>query len=404
LRFEFFISRRYLKAKRKKAFLSLITLLSTAGVAVGVTALIIVIAVMAGVKSELESKILGVESHLVLMRYSGEFTNYTDDIKRIGNMKNVLSASPFVYSQVMLKSRTSTAGAILKGINFTSEAGAIGERLRNISPEEKKKTKIPQIILGRRLAEKLNVNKKDILYLILTKGRISPIGHIPVMKRAIVAGIFDSGMYEYDTSLVYMPIADAQHILNIGDSITGIAINVENIYEAAEIAQKMVVELGHPYWARDWMSMNKNLFSALKMEKTAMFIILILIVLVAAFNIASSLIMMVMEKKKDIAVLKAMGASDESIKKIFVLKGLIIGGLGTLIGVCSGIILSLFLGRYKFIELPEDIYFFATLPVELQAADVLIIAAASVGICLIATLYPASQAAKLNPTDAIRYG
>jgi lipoprotein-releasing system permease protein len=186
--------------------------------------------------------------------------------------------------------------------------------------------------------------------------------------------------------------------------VNGIAINVKDIYNAGKVLNEIVAEAGPSYWGKDWMSMNKNLFSALKMEKTAMFIILILIVLVAAFNIASMLIMMVMEKRKDIAILKAMGASDKIIKKIFMLKGLTIGGIGTFIGVVFGICLTFALSKYKFISLPEDIYFFATLPVELKLTDIIVITASSLFICFIATIYPARQAAKLNPVDAIRYG
>ena len=355
-----------------------------------------------------------------------------EDIEEIKKFNSVLSVSPFIYSQVMLKSSSESSGAILKGIapnsalkgaDSNSSKGvsnsdlkksylfedSIENKIKEITDAESWETKIdslriPKVILGKKLAENLEVRKGDTIYIILTKGRVSPIGHIPVMKRVIVSGVFDSGLYEYDSSLLYMSIADAQNILNMENTITGIGIMIKNIYEAPEISKQIVSKLGPLYWAKDWMNMNKNLFSALKMEKTAMFIILILIVLVAAFNIASTLIMMVMEKKKDIAILKAMGASDKSVKKIFVLKGLIIGGLGTFIGVFSGVCICLLLARYKFINLPDDIYFFATLPVELRVIDVLMIAVSSLTICFLATLYPAHQASKLNPVNAIRYG
>mmetsp|Transcript_21517 Transcript_21517/g.9970 ORF Transcript_21517/g.9970 Transcript_21517/m.9970 type:complete len:212 (+) Transcript_21517:20-655(+) len=211
-------------------------------------------------------------------------------------------------------------------------------------------------------------------------------------------------MYDYDSSIAYMELKEAQKILSIGDIITGVAIKVKDIYKASEITKKIVLKLGFPFWATDWIHRNKNLFSALKLEKTVMFIILILIVLVAAFNIASTLIMMVMEKTKDIAILKAMGSTDKSIKKIFVLKGMMIGGIGTLIGVCSGVSLCLLLTRYKFIELPKEVYHIDTLPVQLEFFDVFLIALASMVICLLATLYPARKASKLNPVEAIRYG
>jgi lipoprotein-releasing system permease protein len=211
-------------------------------------------------------------------------------------------------------------------------------------------------------------------------------------------------MYEYDGSLAYVHIKDAQRMLRMGDSVTGIEVRVNDIYSANKIAEEIVSHLGFPYWALDWMQMNRNLFFALKLEKTAMFIILTLIILVAAFNIAGTLIMMVMGKTRDIAILKAMGATDKSIGKIFVFKGMVIGSIGTVIGVCLGFLLCTILEKYKFIELPGDVYYITTLPVKLESLDVLLIAAAAMGISFLATLYPARQASKLNPVDAIRYG
>jgi len=211
-------------------------------------------------------------------------------------------------------------------------------------------------------------------------------------------------MYEYDRSLAFINIKDAQKILRMGDSVNGIEVRVNDIYNARNIAGRIVKELGFQYWARDWMQMNQNLFSALKLEKTVMFIILALIVLVAAFNIASTLIMMVMEKTRDIAILKAMGATDKSIRKIFVFKGIVIGSIGTIFGVCLGLILCTVLKYYQFIELPGDVYYITTLPVKLKFLDVVMIASAAMAISFLATLYPASQASKLDPVEAIRYG
>jgi len=243
-----------------------------------------------------------------------------------------------------------------------------------------------------------------MVYLLSPRGMISPIGHVPVMRRFRVAGIFESGFYEYDQTLAYIHLQEAQQLLRMGDAVTGVGIRVKDIYKADQVAEKVVATLGFPYWARDWMQMNKNLFSALKLEKKAMFIILTLIVLVAAFNIASTLIMMVMQKTKDIAILKAMGATDQSIRKIFIFKGMVIGCVGTLTGLCLGFLGCFFLKRYKFIELPGDVYYFTTLPVKLEFLDVFLIASAAMLICFLATLYPARQASKLNPVEAIRYG
>ncbi|MBA3030777.1 MAG: ABC transporter permease [Desulfobacteraceae bacterium] len=239
---------------------------------------------------------------------------------------------------------------------------------------------------------------------ISTRGMISPVGVIPSMKRFKVVGQFESGIYDYDGSIAYIHMADVQKILKMEGAVTGIEVRLKDAYKAKAVAAKIEKELGYPYWARDWTQMNQTLFSALKLEKTVMFIILTLIVLVAAFNIASTLIMVVMEKTRDIAILKAMGASNGQVRKIFVLKGLMIGAVGTFVGEFLGYGLCFLLKRYEFIELPADIYYLSTLPVEVDFLDTLIIAVASMVICYLATLYPAHQASKLNPVDALRYG
>jgi len=409
--FEFFIGSRYLRTKQKQTFISLITILSIAGVTVGVMALIVVIAVMAGFESDLRSRILGVESHIVIMRNSGPFSDYRNILEHVENTDGVEAATPFINSQVILRSSLSVSGAVLRGIDPDS-AGRVIKNLDKVSlknlkeTDQRKSTSIsmPVIILGKQLAKNLGVMQGDPVYLISPRGMVSPIGHIPTMKQFKVAGLFESGMYEYDRSLAYIHIKDAQKILRMGDSVNGIEVRVNDIYNARNIAGKIVKGLGFQYWARDWMQMNQNLFSALKLEKTVMFIILALIVLVAAFNIASTLIMMVMEKTKDIAILKAMGATDKSIRKIFVFKGIVIGSIGTILGVCLGFILCTVLKYYQFIELPGDVYYITTLPVKLELLDVVMIASAAMAISFLATLYPARQASKLDPVEAIRYG
>ncbi len=409
--FELFIGSRYLRARQKQAFISLITILSISGVMVGVMALIVVIAVMAGFESDLKARILGVESHIVVMKHGGQFTGKSELIKSIENIKGVSAASPFVYTQIMLKSSSGVSGAVLKGVDPKS-AGRI---VKNLKADLLQKNEIseqntgypnivPGIILGKELARNLGVSVSDMIYLISPTGIISPIGHLPSMKQFVVKGLFESGIHDYDGSFAYVNIIDAQKILRMGDAITGVEVRVDDIDLARKIAEKIVNAIGFPYWTRDWTQMNKNLFSALKLEKTVMFIILTLIVLVAAFNIASTLIMMVMEKTRDIAILKAMGATDKSIRKIFVFKGMIIGSVGTSLGVCAGYFLCKLLEKYKFIDLPGDVYYITTLPVRLIGFDVLMIASAALVICFLATLYPAHQASKLNPVEAIRHG
>lgn len=409
--FEYFIGDRYLRVKQKQAFVSLITVLSIAGITIGVMALIVVIAVMAGFESDLKSRILGVESHMILRRHGGPFSDYTRILDYLKKVDGIESATPFVYTQTMIRSSSGVSGAVLRGIDPESAGRVITifsdsslTSLEKRRQEQKSAAFTPPIILGKELARNLGVVKGDDISLISPRGMISPIGHLPAMKRFKVSDLFESGMYEYDGSLAYVHIKDAQRMLRMGDSVTGIEVRVNDIYSANKIAEEIVSHLGFPYWALDWMQMNRNLFFALKLEKTAMFIILTLIILVAAFNIAGTLIMMVMGKTRDIAILKAMGATDKSIGKIFVFKGMVIGSIGTVIGVCLGFLLCTILEKYKFIELPGDVYYITTLPVKLESLDVLLIAAAAMGISFLATLYPARQASKLNPVDAIRYG
>jgi len=408
--FEVFVGTRYLRAKQKETFISLITILSIAGVTVGVMALIVVIAVMAGFESDLKSRILGIESHLVIMRHGGHMTDYQETLKNVGSHEGVIAATPFIYTQTMLRSASGVSGAVLRGIDPDSVKDVISVFQDVVPPQKHDKIEaeqdndVPSIVLGKELARRLGVTKSDTVYLISPAGILSPIGHVPAMKRFQVSDIFESGMYEYDGSLAFIHLEDAQKILRMLDSVTGIEVRVKDIYKAGDIAEKIVSELGFPYWARDWTQMNQNLFAALKLEKTVMFIILALIILVAAFNIASTLIMMVMEKTRDIAILKAMGATDKSIGKIFVIKGMVIGFIGTFIGVTLGFVLCKLLEKYKFIELPGDVYYITTLPVRMELLDIVLIATAAIVICFLATLYPARQASKLNPVEAIRYG
>jgi lipoprotein-releasing system permease protein len=264
---------------------------------------------------------------------------------------------------------------------------------------------MPGIVLGRELAKNSGVVKGDVVQLISPRGMLSPVGHIPAMKQFRVTGYFESGMYEYDQTFAYIHLHDAQRLLKMGDTVSGIEIRVTDIYRAREVADAILERVGPAYYARDWMQLNRNLFKALKLERRVMFIILTLIVLVAAFNIASSLIMMVMGKTKDIAILKAMGATEASIRKIFVLNGMVIGALGTGAGSLLGLLLCFLLKRYDIHELTGDIYYFTTrLPVKVEAFDVAAIVVSALVICFLATLYPARQAARLNPVDAIRYG
>ena len=410
--FELFIGSRYLRAKQKQAFISLITILSIAGVAVGVMALIVVIAVMSGFEADLKSRILGGQPQVILKRHGGAFTEYRKVLQIVEQTEGVEAATPFILSQIMLRAKGGASGAVLRGIDPKS-AGRVMKTLQQVKlpdqttvdPSSSASAAVPGIVLGRELARNLGVVEGDVIYLISPRGMLSPIGHVPAMKQFQVTGFFESGMYDYDQTFAYINIKDAQKLMRMGNSVTGLDIRVTDIYDARNIAQKITSKLKFPYWAMDWMQMNRNLFKALKLERRVMFIILTLIILVAAFNIASSLIMMVMGKTRDIAILKAMGATERNIRKIFVFNGMVIGTFGTFLGLILGLILCFLLKHIDVHELAGDIYYFTTsLPVKVEFINVASIIAAAMAICFLATIYPAHQASKLNPVEAIRYG
>ena len=410
--FEYFIGGRYLRAKQKQAFVSLITILSIAGVMVGVMALIVVIAVMNGFDADLKARILGGQSHIVMMRHGGPFKQYRRVLDEVVKTPGVEAATPYIITQGMLRSKSGAIGAVVRGID-PQTAGQVMKTLDQVAltdtsaqlNSEPSAREVPGIILGKELARNLGVIEGEMIHLMSPRGMLSPIGHMPAMKQFKVTGFFQSGMYEYDQTFAFIHLKDAQKMLRMGDSVTGIDVRVTDIYKARDIADQLIAKLKFPYWARDWMQMNKNLFRALKMERFVMAIILILIVLVAAFNIASSLIMLVMGKTRDIAILKAMGATTKSIRKIFVFSGMVIGSIGTVLGLCLGLVLCTLLKHYDIYELTGDIYYFTTtLPVKIEILWVIGIVSAAMLICFLATLYPARQASKLNPVEAIRYG
>lgn len=412
MNFEFFVSLRYLFAKRRQTFISLITLISIAGVAVGVMALIVVLGVMNGFQDDVRNRILGITSHMMVMSFNGTISNYREVMSQIKEQPGVVASTPFVHTQVMMSSGRSVSGAVLRGISLDTalevinlqknmESGNVSD-LRQ-SGDADAASSSPGIILGKELASHLNVRQGDWVTIISPIGRLTPMGQVPKSKLFRVVGLFESGMYEYDNTLAYVDLRAAQQFLGFGDMVLGIEVKVADIYKAGEVSEALQSRLGSSFWVRDWMQMNQALFSALKLEKVVMFIILTLIILVAAFNIVSSLIMLVMEKTRDIAIMKAMGATTASIRKIFVVEGLMIGVSGTTLGTIGGFVLCSLLREYKFIELPNVVYGIKKLPVNVATLDVVMIAFAAVLLSLVATLYPSRQAAKLDPAEALRY-
>jgi lipoprotein-releasing system permease protein len=420
--YELFIGLRYLKAKRKSTFVSIITFISVAGVALGVTALIVVLSVMTGFEEDLTGKILGTNAHVVVLKSGGEIEDYQ---KLMGTMKDfpgVVAATPFIYSQVMISSGSNVSGVVLRGIDTKTDSqvtnlyksivhGKLSDLDSQIPSAGSAGQPAPGVVIGKELAKNLNIFVGDTVNIISPLGNITPLGMIPKSKQFRVVGIFDTGMYEYDATLAYVDLRQAQAFLSMDDSVTGIQLKVNDIYKAGEIAGKISKGLGFPYIARDWMQMNKNILFALKTEKVVMFIILTLIVLVAAFGIASTLFMVVMEKNKDIAILKSMGATSRSVMKIFVLEGLIIGVSGTVIGLIGGLTISLnlesivdFVQKVTGFELfSKDIYYLSHFPSKVVPSDVLLISVTAILISFIATLYPSWQGSRLPPAEALRY-
>jgi lipoprotein-releasing system permease protein len=404
---EFFIAGRYLKAKRKEGFISLISFLSIVGVAVGVMAMVVVIAVMSGAVNDFRKRILGFEPHILVMNYAGKFADYSDMIREIEKTDKVIGASPILFAQAMIKFGKSFSGIMVRGIDPENSHNLIkgfkAEQLKKSLGKDHISKGIPGIIIGKALAKSMGITPGDKVVLVVPGSFISPMGAIPSMRGFIVTDFFDSGMYEYDSALVYVELKEAQQLINSKNRISAIGMWINDASKVQKVRADMADILKYPYYARDWMQINKSLFAALKLEKTAMFIILTLIILVAAFNIASALIMLVMEKTKDIAVLVAMGASSKIIGRIFIIQGMVIGLIGTLAGTISGVIICILLKRYNFIQLPE-IYPFSTLPVQLEYQDVLLIAISALFICFISTIYPSYKASKMDPVEALRYG
>jgi lipoprotein-releasing system permease protein len=405
---EYYIGLKYLLAKRKQTFISIITFISVGGVAVGVMALIVVLAVMNGFERELKDRILGATAHVHVTSLDGSIAEPRRIAEEVLRVPGVTGASPYIFSQVMISSGSGATGGILRGVDVAT-AGEVTRLPRDVrvgrledlagTPEGEP----ARVILGKELAANLGVTVDDTVEVLVPGGSVTPLGAFPRVGRFRLSGVFESGMYEYDNSFAYISIEEAGGLMGMGGRVTGIEVKVEDIYAADAVSVRIRERLGAPYWTKDWMQTNRNLFSALKLEKTVMFIILVLIVMVAAFNIISTLIMVVMDKTKDIAVLMTMGATRRTIRRIFVLEGLLIGVTGTTTGLALGAGLCLLLARYQFIRLPSDVYYISTLPVALSAGMFLLVGASSIAICILATLYPSRQASRVDPAEAIRY-
>jgi lipoprotein-releasing system permease protein len=368
------------------------------GIAIGVMALIVVIAVMTGFQDEIRDRILGVNPHMLISDLSGEIVNPDQVVAAVKNTEGVAAAFPFITFQGLAQSGRRVSGVVVKGVDpkdlsFLSHLVKQG----SIDALREKGT----ILVAKELARELGVKIGDAFTILVPFGGISPMGATPETIRVRVGGIFQTGMYDIDSMLMVMPLADVQALL--GSGITGIEVKLKDVYAADTVRTAVTQKLGLRYIGRTWIEMNRNLFSALRLEKIAMFIILVLIILVASFNIISSLVMTVMEKKKDIAILKAMGAKNRSIMKIFMAEGLAIGVFGALAGSVIGYLMCVIQNWLHVIKLSEEVYTINVLPMKISVTDVLLIASVTIVICLVSTLYPSYKATKIDPVETLRY-
>ena len=398
MKYESAIALRYLRSKRKDKFISFTTWFSIVGIGIGVMALILVIAVMTGAQDEFRDRILSTNPHILISSIEGEIRNPDEVVKKVESLEGVESASPFITLQAMAQGPSRMAGTVIKAI-APKDIGSVGRFIKagSAGSLEQKGT----ILVGKELAQNLGLLPGDRLAVIIPDAGFSPAGAVPETIRVRVGAIFETGMYEIDSLMTIMPLSDVQAV--VGSGVSGIEVRLKDVYQANAVRRRIERLLGPTYMGRTWIEMNRNLFSALWLEKTVMFVILGLVILVASFNIISSLVMTVMEKKKDIAILKAVGASNRSIVRIFIVEGLTIGVFGAFLGAFFGTALAVIQMRFHLIKLPSDVYSISNLPMKISPVDITVIAVLTVLLCLLSTLYPSYKASKIDPVETLRY-
>jgi lipoprotein-releasing system permease protein len=421
MRYESFIGLRFLKPKRRQVLISVIGLISIVGVMVGVATLIVVISVITGFQDTMQTKSLEAFSHLLVLSYLPTIKDYPELIQRVEAKEGVEAVTPFIYGEVMLASDAGVGGMILRGVNAETVMNVTGlaknmklgslESINELhfppiqtdDPPDEPSVKRPGILVGEELAANLHVVLGSEVRVISPLGESTPMGMMPKMRRYVVTGVFSTGLLEFDSKFGFISLEQAQSFFNMGDAITGLEMKVDDVWQAKQIGLELQNELGWPFRTKDWMEMNRNLYSALKLEKVVMFVIVSLIMFVAALNIFSTLYMLVMDKKKSIAILKTMGATEGSIQKIFMRQGILIGVLGSAAGFILGVGLCLLQMKVGLVRLDPQVYFISELPMKFALLDFTLIALAAAVFSFAATIIPARIAARFDPVKVLRY-
>ena len=411
MRFEFLVAARYMKSKQRESFISVITLITIAGIAIGVAALVAVLSMMNGFESEVRERIVGTLAHVTVYTFDDVGVQETESLMEdVLSADHVLAASPFIYYKASISSHRENDGTMVRGIDPQLERGVSSLAETIVEGDlmlDTLDTGLPGAVLGKTLANRLGVAVGDRIVLMSLKditfsGGVTGMT-MPKVAQFTVSGIFSNGLYEYDASLCYISIPAAQKLFKMGEKVTGVQIKIDDMYRSRHVSEVLNEQLGFPYFATDWTQMHKSLYSWMKLEKYGMFIGFALIIAVAAFNIISTLIMFVLEKKKEVAILKSMGATRRSVMRIFVYQGIVAGTVGTVAGTILGVVICLLQQEFGLISLPADIYFISKLPVKMMPLDLLLIAATSIFLSFLATLYPAYRAGRLYPVEILRY-
>ncbi len=429
MRFELFIATRYLRAKRRQAFIGVITGISVAGVAAGVASLIVALAINNGFRQDLQQRLLGSTAHVSLLRVQSDgIQNWLPLLEKLSKQPHVVAVAPAIYEQVLISRGPRARGAVLKGMLPQYErkvsdllktvtlgsAGALEEGGAHVEPGlrpgldgsdgvQQRVAAMPPIILGKDMAEQIGAGIGSVVLVTSPQGELTPFGMVPKYLRFKVIGIFNSGFFDYDSSWAFTRLSDAQRLFGLGDLISVIEFKLDDIYAASEVARQLEQAAGHGFMATSWMEQNKALFRALRLERVVTFITIGLIVFVAALNILISLTMMVMEKTKDIAVLMSLGTKKAQIRRVFIAQGVLIGVIGTAVGLVLGYAISWAGGHYHFISLSPEVYSIDYVPFVPRLMDGVIVALVSIGVSFVATVYPSWSASRILPAEALRY-